>query len=54
MNTYIIPKESRSDTEYFDFVSSLTIVFNGDRSLSINPSTEEVTVDGTIAGYTAI
>ncbi len=54
MAAYIIPVEGRTQQDWFTFVTSLNITFNGDRSVSADPSTGRVEVDGVIDGYTAL
>lgn len=54
MNTYLIPRENRTQQAYYDYCTALPWVFAGDRSLSIDLPLERVTVDGTISGFEQI
>jgi hypothetical protein len=51
MNTYLIPREGRTQQEYFDYVGTLPWVFVGDPAFQIDPNGQKVTVDGTITGF---
>jgi hypothetical protein len=51
MNTYLIPREGRTQQEYFDYVGTLPWVFASDPAFQIDPTGQQVTVDGTIIGF---
>lgn len=51
MNTYKIPRGMMSPTEYFDYCTGLEFIYAGAPSLTIDPTKEEVSVNGTITGY---
>ncbi len=50
MNTYLIPREGRTQQQYFDYVGSLPWTLNAP-GFTIDPNGELVTVDGTITGF---
>lgn len=54
MNTYHIPIEGRTVAEYFAYVNTLPITFFDKFELDINPATNTVRLNGTIAGATLI
>jgi hypothetical protein len=55
MNTYSIPKpEGYTNTQYYDYVHMLDVVFNNERALQIDPIAQEVTIDGSITGFTPL
>jgi hypothetical protein len=51
MNTYLIPREGRTQQEYFDYVGTLPWVFASDPAFQIDPTGQQVTIDGTITGF---
>ena len=51
MNIYLIPRDNRTQQQYFDYVSSLPWAWNGARLLEIDPDAGRATVDGTIGGF---
>ena len=54
MNTYLVPKENRTDKEYFEYCGALPWEFTGTRSLTIDPAKGTVTLYGSIEGFDLI
>lgn len=54
MTTYLIPKENRTDRQYFEYCGSLEWNFIGSKNLSINPAKEQVSLEGSIEGFTIV
>ena len=52
LNVYSIPVAGKTKEQYYEFVTNKNITFNGDRSVTIDPTSGIVKVDGTIAGLT--
>lgn len=54
MNTYIIPKQGRSYQQYVDYCLSLAWVFAAERAIAVNFPIEQVSANGTLAGFEQI